>query len=71
MTHPSSAFETSPGGPIAFAAAATLAAVGSGEGEIVEIIVLVAHDTPTNYVAIASRPATDFPPAEPLHDEAT
>jgi hypothetical protein len=32
---------------------------------------LVAHETLTNYVAIATRTAIDFPPAEPLLDEAT
>jgi len=44
---------------------------GFGDGEIVEIIVLVAHDTLTNYVAIATQTAIDYPPAEPLLDEAT
>ena len=48
-----------------------LESAGFGAGEIVEIIVLVAHETLTNYVAIASRTAIDFPPAEPLLDEAT
>jgi uncharacterized peroxidase-related enzyme len=44
---------------------------GFEDGEVIEIIVLVAHDTLTNYVANAGQTALDFPPAEPLLDEAT
>jgi uncharacterized peroxidase-related enzyme len=46
-------------------------AVGFGDGEIVEIIVQVAHDTLTNYVAIATQTEIDFPPAEQLLEEST
>jgi len=48
-----------------------LESAGFGTGEIVEIIVLVAHEILTNYIAIVSRATVDFPPAEPLLHEAT
>jgi AhpD family alkylhydroperoxidase len=58
-------------GHVADAEIRALEAAGFGAGEIVEIIVLVAHEILINYTAIVRRTEVDFPAAEPLLDEAT